>query len=139
MTGGHLLDPVAAVADLASTYASPTAGDMVYVKTKNAFYTWDGTAWKPLTMAPGGLDAAAVNSAIDAKLAGFGTFGMGYTVPAFNGYGKPTAITFDDGVTATLEWSGTRLDKITGSTGEVVTMTYNENGLITGRTVTKTA
>ncbi|MBQ9565560.1 MAG: hypothetical protein IJU98_08240, partial [Synergistaceae bacterium] len=120
-----------------TAYPSPTAGDMAYVNDQNAFYTWDGTKWTQLTMAPGGLDAAAVDNKIDAKLAGFGTFGMGYTVNSFNGYGKPTKITFDDGVSATLEWSGSRLDKITGSTGEVVTMTYNDSGLITGRTVTK--
>ena len=137
VTGGGLLDPVATVADLATAYPSPTAGDMAYVNDQNAFYTWDGTKWTQLTMAPGGLDAAAVDNKIDAKLAGFGTFGMGYTVNSFNGYGKPTKITFDDGVSATLEWSGSRLDKITASTGEVVTMTYNDSGLITGRTVTK--
>ena len=66
-----------------------------------------------------------------------GIFGMGYTVDSFNGYGKPTKITFEDGVSATLTWSGTKLDKITASTGEVMTMTYNVNGLITGRTITR--
>ena len=64
-------------------------------------------------------------------------FGMGYTVENFNGYGKPTRIKFSDGVTADLTWSGSRLEKITASTGEVMTMTYNVNGLITGRTVTQ--
>ena len=66
-----------------------------------------------------------------------GIFGMSYTVENFNGYGKPTRIKFSDGVTAELTWSGSRLEKITASTGEVMTMTYNVNGLITGRTVTQ--
>ena len=140
VTGGHLLDPVATVADLATTYASPTAGDMVYVKSENAFYTWDGTAWKTLTMTPGGLDAAEVNSKIDAKLSNFGVFGMGYTVDEFNAYRKPTKITFADGVTATLTWTGgTQLNKITASTGETMQMVYDGDGRIIGRTVTKTA
>ena len=69
------------------------------------------------------------------KVDSFGTFGMGYTVDEFNGYGKPTKITFEDGVTATLTWTGTRLDSISSSTGEKITMKYNADGLITGRTV----
>ncbi len=71
------------------------------------------------------------------KVDNFGTFGMGYTVDEFNGYGKPTKITFEDGVTATLTWTGTRLDSISSSTGEKITMRYNADGLITGRTVTR--
>ena len=71
------------------------------------------------------------------KVNNFGTFGMGYTVDEFNGYGKPTKITFEDGVTATLTWTGTRLDSISSSTGEKITMKYNADGLITGRTVTR--
>lgn len=74
---------------------------------------------------------------IENKVDSFGTFGMGYSVDEFNGYGKPTKITFEDGVTANLTWSGTRLDKITSSTGETITMKYNTDGLITGRTVTR--
>ena len=64
-------------------------------------------------------------------------FGMGYTVTNFNGYGKPTKITFEDNVTADLTWAGSRLDSIRASTGEVITINYNNNGLITGRTVTR--
>ena len=71
------------------------------------------------------------------KVNNFGTFGMGYSVDEFNGYGKPTKITFEDGVTATLTWTGTRLDSISSSTGEKITMKYNADGLITGRTVTR--
>ena len=79
-----------------------------------------------------------LNSKVDSvsnKVDSFGTFGMGYTVDEFNGYGKPTKITFEDGVTATLTWTGTRLDSISSSTGEKITMKYNADGLITGRTV----
>lgn len=139
VTGGYLLEPVPTVSDLSTAYPNPTAGDMVYVTEQNAFYTWNGTAWTLLTVADWGLDAAAVDDHIDEKLKGFGTFGQGYTVDSYNGASKPTKITFDDGVSATLEWSGTRLDKITASTGEVVTFSYNSDGLITGRTVTKPA
>lgn len=64
-------------------------------------------------------------------------FGMGYTVDSFNGYGKPTKVTFSDGLSATLTWSGTRLERIVSSTGKVMTMSYNADGLITGRTVTQ--
>ena len=71
------------------------------------------------------------------KVNNFGTFGMGYSVDEFNGYGKPAKITFEDGVTATLTWTGTRLDSISSSTGEKITMKYNADGLITGRTVTR--
>lgn len=74
---------------------------------------------------------------IENKVDSFGTFGMGYSVDEFNGYGKPTKITFEDGVVATLTWTGTRLDSISSSTGERITMRYNADGLITGRTVTR--
>ena len=81
-----------------------------------------------------------LNSKVDSvsnKVDNFGTFGMGYSVDEFNGYGKPTKITFEDGVTATLTWTGTRLDSISSNTGEKITMKYNADGLITGRTVTR--
>lgn len=88
-------------------------------------------------------DASTVNNLtqtvnnITQKVDGLGIFGMGYTVDSFNGYGKPTRITFSDGVSATLTWAGTRLEEIRASTGERITMNYNGDGLITGRTVTQ--
>ena len=66
-----------------------------------------------------------------------GMFGMGYTVEEFNGNGKPTKITFSDGVTATLTWLGNQLLRIVSSSGEVMTMEYNAAGTITGRTITR--
>ena len=72
------------------------------------------------------------------KLNGLGMFGMGYTIDAFNAYSKPTHITFEDGVTATLTWTaGTQLTRITASTGEKMTITYDEDGRVIGRTVTR--
>lgn len=76
-------------------------------------------------------------SNVNTKIDSFGTFGMGYTVDETNGASKPTKITFEDGVVATLEWNGTRLDKITSSTGETVKIKYNTDGLIVGREVTR--
>lgn len=135
VTGGNLLDPVETVSDLATTYPSPTAGDMAYVNDQNAFYTWNGTSWTKLNAQ--GMDAGAVNSAIDAKINAFSRFGIGYTVDTFNSFSKPTKITFADGVVFTLTWNGgTQLSKVTSSTGEVMTMTYDSDGRITGRTVT---
>ena len=64
-------------------------------------------------------------------------FGIGYTVNSFNAYKKPTKITFSDGVIANLTWNGTQLNTITASTGEKITINYDNDGLITGRTVTK--
>lgn len=71
----------------------------------------------------------------------FGTFGMGYTIDEadFNAFGRPTKITFEDGVIAYLNWSGARLLDITSSTGEVITMQYTASGLIKGRTVSRTS
>ncbi|MBR1603604.1 MAG: hypothetical protein IJ667_09205 [Synergistaceae bacterium] len=136
ITGGSLLDPVDNVSDLSSTYPSPTKGDMVFVRNADSFYYWDGTKWAVLTAS--GTDTSAVNSLIDAKLNAFGTFGMGYTVDAFNDYSKPIKITFEDGVTATLQWAGgTQLTRIMASTGEVIDINYNLNGTVTGRTVTR--
>ena len=71
------------------------------------------------------------------KIGSAGIFGMGYTIDSINGYSKPTRITFEDGVVANLTWSGTRLDSIVASTGEKITINYNMNGLIIGRTVTR--
>ncbi len=135
VTGGSLLDAVDNISDLNSKYPNPTTGDMAYVRNANAFYYWDGTQWKVLTAS--GTNEADVNSLIDAKINQFGTFGMGYEVNETNGASKPTKITFEDGVVANLEWSGTRLDKITSSTGEIVEIEYNPDGLIIGRTVTR--
>ncbi len=133
VTGGNLLDAVDNISDLSSVYPNPIKGDIVFVRNEDAFYTWDGSEWKLLTAS--GTNEADVNKLIDSKLNSFGTFGMGYTVDEFNGASKPTKITFDDGLVATLAWSGTRLNSITGSNGEKITMRYNANGLITGRTV----
>ena len=72
------------------------------------------------------------------KLSGLGMFGMGYTIDDFNMSSKPTQITFEDGVTATLTWTaGTQLKKITASTGEVMTIDYDDDGRVIGRTVTR--
>ena len=136
ITGGSLLDPVDNVSDLSSTYPIPTKGDMVFVRNADSFYYWDGTKWAVLTAS--GTDTSAVNSLIDAKLNAFGTFGMGYTVDTFNQYSKPTKITFEDGVTATLQWAGgTQLTRIMASTGEVIEINYDNNGTVSGRTVTR--
>ena len=75
---------------------------------------------------------------LESKIDGFGTFGMGYQVTDYNAYSKPTKITFEDGLTATLAWAGgTQLQTITGSNGEKITIKYNENGTVKGRTVTR--
>lgn len=69
----------------------------------------------------------------------FGTFGQGYTIDEsdFNAFGRPTKITYEDGVIAYFNWSGPRLISITASTGEVITIDYTASGLIKGRTVTR--
>lgn len=139
ITGGSLKDPVPTLADLGTTYPSPNVGDICYVINEKKFYTWDGSAWKPLTLAPGGLDGAQVQALIDDALSNFGALGMGYTVDTYNEYKKPTKITFADGVVFTLVYSGgTRLDTITSSTGEVMRMIYDTDGTVKGRTVTRT-
>ena len=73
------------------------------------------------------------------KVDGLGLFGMGYEITEFNDQSKPTKIKFEDGVTCTLKWypGGTQLQKITASTGEVMTLDYDENDRITGRTITR--
>ena len=73
---------------------------------------------------------------LDEKINKINIFGIGYTVNSFNAYNKPTKITFSDGLVANLTWRGTQLDNITASTGEKITINYNNDGLITGRTVT---
>ena len=74
---------------------------------------------------------------LNEKIKNMSIFGMGYTVDNYNAYQKPTKITFSDGVTATLTWiAGVRLGTIKASTGEMITIDYDDNGLITGRTVT---
>ena len=75
---------------------------------------------------------------VESKVNGLGMFGMSYTIDEFNNYSKPTRITFEDGVTATLTWTaGTQLRKITASTGEVMTIDYDDDGRVIGRTVTR--
>ena len=75
---------------------------------------------------------------LNEKIEGMGIFGMGYTVDEFNGYSKPTKITFEDGVTCTLTWTGgTQLKNISASTGEVMTISYNPDGTVIGRTITR--
>lgn len=98
------------------------------------------------------LDSTATNKALSAnmgrelnnaignlknKVDGFGIFGMGYTLSNFNKNGKPLNIAFEDGVTCDLEWAGAYLQKITASTGEVMTLNYNDYGTIIGRTITR--
>ena len=76
---------------------------------------------------------------ISDKVDGLDLFGMGYEITEFNDNSKPTKIKFEDGVTCTLTWypGGTQLKKITASTGEVMTINYDENDRIVGRTITK--
>ena len=77
-------------------------------------------------------------TSVETKVNSIGMFGMGYTIDEFNAYSKPTKITFADGVTATLTWTaGTQLRKITASTGETMTINYDDDGRIIGRTVTR--
>ena len=89
----------------------------------------------------GGTDKALTaeqGKVIGDKIKGMGIFGMGYTVDEFNAYDKPTKITFEDGVTCTLNWiGGTILRNIVASTGEVITMNYDNYGKIIGRTITR--
>lgn len=76
---------------------------------------------------------------VTSQIDNFGTFGMGYEITEFNEFSKPTKITFSDGVTATLAWTGgTQLRSITGSNGERITINYDDNGRVIGRTVTRT-
>ena len=139
VTGGALKDPVQTVADLGTTYPSPNTGDICYVINEKKFYTWDGTSWRPLTVAGGGLDGAQVQSLIDQALADFGPLGMGYTVDTYNEYKKPTKITFSDGVVFNLTYNGgTQLNTVTSSTGDVMRMVYDTDGTVKGRTVTRT-
>lgn len=71
---------------------------------------------------------------------GFGPFGMGYEIKEFNQYSKPTKIEFEDGLTATLAWSGgTQLRTITSSTGYKQEILYDENGRVIGRKITRAA
>ena len=77
-------------------------------------------------------------ASVESKVDNVGIFGMGYSIDEFNNYSKPTKITFEDGVTATLSWTaGTQLRKITASTGEVMTIDYDDDGRIIGRSVTR--
>ena len=73
------------------------------------------------------------------KVDGLGVFGMGYTIDSFNGNGKPTQITFEDGVVCNLNWVSSILMSITakknGVTTEVMTINYDTNGRILGRTI----
>ena len=99
--------------------------------TANALSANSGRVLKGL------VDAANTQiTAISNQVNGLGVFGMGYTIDSRNAYDKPTKITFEDGVTATLTWTGTFLQKITASTGEVMTLNYDTNGRIQGRTIT---
>ena len=75
---------------------------------------------------------------ISDKVDGLDLFGMGYEITEFNDQCKPTKIEFEDGVTCTLTWypGGTQLKKIKASTGEEMTLDYEDdtNRLI-GRTI----
>ena len=68
---------------------------------------------------------------------GLSMFGMGYRISNFNGNGKPTKITFEDGVTATLTWDGQEVTRITASTGEVMEIIRDDYGRIIERKVTR--
>lgn len=75
---------------------------------------------------------------ISDQINGLGIFGMSYTLEYRNDRVKPQRIVFEDGVTATLTWLGDSiLQKITASTGEVMTIDYDEDGRIVGRTITR--
>ena len=77
---------------------------------------------------------------VSSQIDNFGTFGMGYNITEFNAYSKPTKIEFEDGLTATLIWSGgTQLRTINGSNGEKIEILYDDNGRVIGRKVTKAA
>ena len=70
------------------------------------------------------------------KIKGMGIFGMGYTVTKFTKtFDKPEEITFEDGVTCTLIWDGSRLNRIVASTGERIFIDYDDYGKIIGRRV----
>ncbi len=77
------------------------------------------------------------------KLNGLSIFGIGYTITARNTHDKPTEIEFEDGITATLVWSGggTVLNRIVAKKNGVeierITMNYDDNDRFTGRTVTR--
>ena len=78
--------------------------------------------------------------AVSDQISNFGTFGMSYNITEFNAYSKPTKIEFEDGLIATLVWSGgTQLRTINGSNGEKIEILYDENGRVIGRKVTKAA
>ena len=81
--------------------------------------------------------SANMGRVLNDKIKGFGIFGMGYTISNFDKNGKPLNIAFEDGVTCDLEWAGAYLQKITASTGEVMTLNYNDYGTIIGRTITR--
>mgnify|MGYP006916080367 CR=1 FL=1 len=81
--------------------------------------------------------SAKQGKVLNAKIRDASLFGMGYDVLETNNLSKPTKIKFEDGITCDLTWNDTVLQKITASTGEVMTMKYNVQGTIIGRTVTR--
>ena len=83
-----------------------------------------------------GVDSKVTN--IYEQVSGLGIFGMSYTLEYRSDRVKPQRIIFSDGVTATLTWLGDSvLQKITASTGEVMTINYDDDGRIVGRTITR--
>lgn len=149
---GTFLGAAATTAEASSKYPNPTAGSTVFIEADKKLYYWTGSAWQPVAASESGLNEAAVKTIVrdmikndatvkqdvEALIAGAYKWGMSYTVNTYNGYSKPTKITYEDGVTATLAYAGgTQLTSITFSDGTKKTVNYNENGTVSGETVTR--
>ena len=119
-------DLEASIAEIISSGGVPVVDNLTSTSTTSALSANQGRV----------LNGKIAN--VESKVNGLGMFGMGYTIDEFNNYSKPTRITFEDGVSATLTWTaGTQLRKITASTGEVMTIDYDDDGRVIGRTVTR--
>ncbi|MBQ7594078.1 MAG: hypothetical protein IJU48_06980 [Synergistaceae bacterium] len=117
-------DLEASIAEIISSGGVPVVDNLTSTSTTSALSANQGRV----------LNGKIVS--VEEKVSGMGIFGMGYTIDEFNAYSKPTKITFEDGVTATLTWrGGTQLTRITASTGEIMRIDYDDDGLIIGRTV----
>ena len=119
-------DLEASIAEIISSGGVPVVDNLTSTSTTSALSANQGRV----------LNGKIAN--VESKVNGLGMFGMSYTIDEFNNYSKPTRITFEDGVSATLTWTaGTQLRKITASTGEVMTIDYDDDGRVIGRTVTR--
>jgi YD repeat-containing protein len=146
---GAILDPVDAVADLATAYPSPATGSLVFVRNEGKYYTYNGTAWVAAANAGSGssgvtvvdaLDSTSTTSALSANqgrvlnglvgsvndmVSDFGLFGWNYTVNTYSAYDKPTSITLtnpnntNETITLTLNWTTTVLNSITSASTTV--------------------